>query len=256
MKKLIAAITTILITATTASAEITIINPGSAQGTFRQVLNTIGETVEHRFVQANNPVTAYSHMQNDAGPILTMWSSEWPGNSKLISPKITAGNLIALMTYETMICSRHYTSLEDMQGKTVKIATWGSESVSRFLTNLGQRLDISFKIVPFDGSGSTTKGYIAGDANTVFTITTRKSAIEEDSATNCIAFSTKGDLKCRFVDAIITINANKVTVDNFRNIVTELSSITAWQDKFNGSTTRVGGSNIDIFNEAVINFSN
>ena len=178
--------------ATTASAEVKIVNAGSDTGAFRQVLTTIGETIDHTFIQANNPVTAYTYMQGD--DILTVWSSEWPGNNDMQSPTIDATNLVALMTYETMICSRTFTSLSDMSGKQVKLATWGSEPVAKFLTTLGTTHNIDFVVVPFGGSSSTTKGYIAGDADTVFTITTRLTAIQEDSATACIAFSDEGDL--------------------------------------------------------------
>jgi len=256
MKNLITAITAMFI-ATAASAEITIINPGSEEGAFRQVLTTLGDNIEHKFVQANNPVTAYSYIQDQTAPVLTIWSSEWPGDSKLKSPKIVADNLVALMTYETMMCSRQFTSLDEMKGQTIKIATWGSEPVAKFLNNLGQKLDVTFEVVPFGGSGSTTKGYIAGDADTVFTITTRQGAIKEDGVTKCIAFSAQGDLGFRFVDAIATLNADTATVDDLRSLVTELSSTTEWQDKFSGTVTYVGGteSNIAMFEEAVVNFS-
>lgn len=241
--------------ATTASAEVKIVNAGSDTGAFRQVLTTIGETIDHTFIQANNPVTAYTYMQGD--DILTVWSSEWPGNNDMQSPTIDATNLVALMTYETMICSRTFTSLSDMSGKQVKLATWGSEPVAKFLTTLGTTHNIDFVVVPFGGSGSTTKGYIAGDADTVFTITTRLTAIQEDSATACIAFSDEGDLGFRFVDAITTVNADATITEQLRSTVATLSTSTEWLDAFSGTSTYVGGTeaNVSMFNEAVVNFS-
>jgi hypothetical protein len=256
MNKLITTLAAIFI-ATSAHAEITIVNPGSEEGAFRQVLTTIGQEVEHDFVQANNPVTAYSYIDNASTPVLTVWSSEWPGDADMQSPAIDADNLVALMTYETMMCSRQFANLDAMAGQDVKIATWGSEPVAKFLTVLGIEKDINFIVVPFGGSGSTTKGYLGGDADTVFTITTRQGAIEQDNATSCIAFSTDGDLGFRFVDAIATVNADKVTTNNIRNIVTELSTTQEWKDKFSGTVTYVGGTgkNVSMFDSAVINFS-
>jgi len=256
MNKLITTLAAIFI-ATSAHAEITIVNPGSEEGAFRQVLTTIGQEVEHDFVQANNPVTAYSYIDNASTPVLTIWSSEWPGDADMQSPAIDADNLVALMTYETMMCSRQFANLDAMAGQDVKIATWGSEPVAKFLTVLGIEKDINFIVVPFGGSGSTTKGYLGGDADTVFTITTRQGAIEQDNATSCIAFSTDGDLGFRFVDAIATVNADKVTTNNIRNIVTELSTTQEWKDKFSGTVTYVGGTgkNVSMFDSAVVNFS-
>jgi hypothetical protein len=256
MNKLITTLAAIFI-ATSAHAEITIVNPGSEEGAFRQVLTTIGQEVEHDFVQANNPVTAYSYIDGASTPVLTVWSSEWPGDADMQSPAIGADNLVALMTYETMMCSRQFANLDAMAGQDVKIATWGSEPVAKFLTVLGIEKDINFVVVPFGGSGSTTKGYIAGDADTVFTITTRQSAIEEDSATSCIAFSADGELGFRFVDAIATVGADTATTDGLRTLVGTLSNTAEWNDKFGGTVTYVGGTgaNVFMFEEAVVNFS-
>ena len=242
--------------ATTASAEMTVVNPGSDSGAFRQVLATIGEQVTHEFVQANNPVTAWSYIDGTKD-VLTVWSSEWPGDSELTSPAIDGSNLVALTTYETMLCSREFDSIAAMSGTDVKIATWGSDPVAKFLTTLGEENNINFIVVPFGGSGSTTKGYIAGDADTVFTITTRQGAVQEDTATSCIAFSAEGDLNFRFVDAIITVNSDPATTDNIRDIVTQLSGSTSWADKFSGTSTYVGGTDahVAMFEEAVVNFS-
>ena len=255
MKNLITLLAAMFI-ATSAHAEMTIVNPGSEGGAFRQVLSTIGEHVDHKFVQANNPVTAWSYIDG-ASDVLTVWSSEWPGDAELTSPVIDGSNLVALMTYETMMCSRQFASMDAMSGKDVKIATWGSEPVAKFLSALGAKHNINFVVVPFGGSGSTTKGYIAGEADTVFTITTRQGAIEEDSATSCIAFSADGDLGFRFVDAIATVGADSATTENLRGVVEKLSITTSWNDQFSGTATYVGGSasNVAMFEEAVVNFS-
>jgi len=181
---------------TMAYAQVQIINPGSQEGVFRQILSTIGDSTDHNFVQADNPVTAYTYIEGAEGgtePILTIWSSEWPGDDSLKSPKVSKDNIVALMTYETLMCSRAYNSLEDMSGQTVKIATWGSEPVAKFLKNLGAKYNVNFVVVPYSGSGSTTKGYVGKDADTVFTITSRQAALEEDGS-KCIAFSEKGQL--------------------------------------------------------------
>jgi hypothetical protein len=240
------------------ATELEIVNPGSEEGAFRQVLTTVGEKVEHAFVQANNPVTAYSFIEGSNAPVLTIWSSEWPGDPKLKSPTVDSNNLVALMTYETMMCSRTFSSLEDLAGQEVKIATWGSAPVAKFLGDLENTTGANFTVVPFGGSGSTTKGYLAGDADTVFTITTRQTAIEGDRETNCFAFSAAGDLGFRFVDAIVTVNAEQNVTEDLRVIVDLLSEQQPWQDKFSGTTTYVGGTtkNLAMYEEAIKNFSN
>jgi hypothetical protein len=252
MKNLIAILFASIL-ATSANAEtINIVNPGSEEGAFRQVLTTIGEKVEHNFVQANNPVTAYSYF-NDKN-ILTIWSSEWPGDTELKSPEITEDNIVALMTYETLMCSREYKTLDELSGQQIKIATWGSEPVAKFLTALGSDIGADFIVVPFSGSGSTTKGYIAGDANTVFTITTRRTALEEDDQTTCFAFSETGDLGFRFVDAIVTINSDSGVTELLRNTVDELRQTENWKEKFSGTSTYIGNVQT-MYDEAVKNFS-
>lgn len=251
--KIISIIFAILFATSAFADTMNIVNPGSEEGAFRQVLTTIGEDFEHNFIQANNPVTAYSYFGKDS--TLTVWSSEWPGDPDIKSPEITNENIVALMTYETLMCSRQYRSLDEMVGQQVKIATWGSEPVAKFLNKLGSDFGIDFIVVPFDGSGSTTKGYIAGDANTVFTITTRQGALEADSATSCFAFSATGELGFRFVDAIITLDTPADITEYLRQDVERLKDTEGWKDKFSGTETYTTGDLESIYNQAVENFS-
>lgn len=253
MKKIITTIFATLFATATFAETLTVVNPGSEEGVFRQILTEIVGDQDHQFIQANNPVTAYTYF--DSENILTVWSSEWPGNPKLPSPVINEDNLVALMTYETLICSRVFESLDAMSGKQVKIATWGSEPVAKFLATLGNTLNVEFVVVPFDGSGSMTKGYIAKDADTVFTIQSREATLKADTATQCIAFSANGDLGFRFVDAIITVNANDDIVTDLQNIINQEKETAEWKDKFSGSVTYVEGDLLPLFNEAVINFT-
>jgi hypothetical protein len=142
-----------------------------------------------------------------------------------------------------------------MAGKQIKIATWGSKPVAKFLEKLSTQTGADFIVVPFGGSGSTTKGYLAGDANTVFTITTRQNAIEEDKSTACFAFSENGDLGFRFVDAIVTVDATKKINEKLRAVISALSNQEDWKTKFSGTSTYVGPQHKPMFDEAVINFS-
>lgn len=251
--KIITAIFAIFI-ATSAHAEtLQIVNPGSEEGAFRQVLSTIGENYEHNFIQANNPVTAYTHLNNEN--VLTVWSSEWPGDPELQSPEITESNVVALMSYETLMCSREFTSLDEMSGKTVKVATWGSDPVAKFLNEFGKTHNIDFIVVPFDGSGSTVRGYIGQDASTIFTISSKQNSILEDSNTTCFAFSEKNDINFRFIDAIVTINGSQELTSNLQKLVLELSQTQEWKDTFEGTKTYVGEEHFPMFVEAVKNFS-
>lgn len=253
MKKFITTIFLICFATTVVADQLQIVNPGSEEGAFRQVLSAIGSTVDHDFIQANNPITAYSYFADKN--TLTVWSSEWPGNAEFKSPDIGKDNLVGLMTYETLMCSREFTSLDDMAGKQVKIATWGSKPVARFLSKLGSDLGIDFIVVPFEGSGATVKGYIGSDADTIFTITTKQNAILEDTATKCFAFSENGDLAFRFVDAIVTVNADKKLTVKLREIISMLREKPEWEEKFAGTVTYVGEDYLPMFEEAVANFS-
>lgn len=256
--KLFITTTLALFLATASVAEpLLIVNPGSEEGAFRQVLTDVSENLEHNFVQANTPNVASTYFNKSN--VLTVWSSEWPSNLEFTSPNINSSNLVALMTYETMICSKEYKSLSDMAGKKVKIATWGSVPVANFLTKLGQELGTEFVVVPYDGSGSTVKGYVGGDADTIFTITSRQAAVEESADSNCFAFSASGDINFKFVDAVIAINANEATINDLRSIMAEKSMSADWAEKFAGTTFYIASEDasdlINTYKIAVKNFT-
>tara|TARA_Y100001951_G_scaffold74978_1_gene61944 strand:- start:161 stop:601 length:441 start_codon:yes stop_codon:yes gene_type:complete len=124
--------------------------------------------------------------------------------------------------------------MDEMSGKTIKIATWGdSPVVKKFLDSLG----INFEIVPYGGSGDTVRGYLGKDADTIFTIQTKQSKVEADG--NCFAFSAEGDLDFAFVDVIMGVNADHDMVKSWRKVVSELSMTEAWQSAFAGTATYV-----------------
>ena len=209
-----------------------IINAGSDSGAFHQVLTMIGNKVDHKFVQAGNPIIACKHFEKSN--VLTMWSTEWPGDESMPSVVMDKNTIVAVQAYETILCSRKYNSIEEMSGQTVKIATWGdSPVIKKFLDGLG----IDFVIVPYGGSGDTVRGYLGKDADTIFTIQTKQSKVEADG--NCFAFSANGDLDFAFVDVLLAVNAENGAVEEFRNIVLELSNTEAWQTAFEGTATYV-----------------
>lgn len=254
MKLFIAAAAALALLSTTASAQqLTFVNPGSEEGMLRQVLNDIGQTHEHEFVQANTPVAAEQYL--GAGNVVTIWSSEWPGNSDITSPEINSDNIVALLATETILCSREFDSIESMSGNTIKIATWGSEPVAKYLTTFGSENNIEFVVVPYDGSGSTARGYIGKDADTVFTIASKQSTIEEDTATTCFAFSATGDLSFRFVDAIVGLGVEPATVASLRSTVESLGKADEWNEKFAGTTVITSDDLNAQFQEAVANFT-
>jgi hypothetical protein len=125
-----------------------------------------------------------------------------------------------------------------MSGKDIKIATWGSiPSVTKFLNDLGKSNNVNFEIVPYDGSGSTIRGYLGKDADTIFTIQTKQSKVEADG--NCFAFSSEGDIEYAFVDIILAVNPENGALEEFRKAVSELSMTEAWETAFAGSVTYV-----------------
>lgn len=259
--KLVFAAVAASIVATTvfaANPVINIVNGGSESGSFRQILNLMSENFDNTFVQANNPVVAEQNFNQDN--VLTVWSSEWPGKPDMPQIDVTEDNLVALMVYETLVCSREYTSFEEMAGKTVKLATWGSDTTARFVAKLGEEKGINFQVVPYDGSGAITQGYIGRDADTALNITTRQAAMEEDTSTNCFAFSANGDLSLAFIDAVITLNASDEVTAQMREIAEGLKSTPEFQDSFKGLSLKVPtvdtvAALIADYDTAVVNFT-
>lgn len=236
MKNVFLSLATAVAFTVSAHAETTIVNTGSDSGGFNAVLSMIGENVEHDYVQAGNPVVASTYF--DRKNVLTMWSTEWPGNSEMPDVELSADTIVGLQVYETILCSRKYTSMDEMRGQDIKIATWGdSLPVSKFIANLATDLESDITIVPYEGSGGTTRGYLGGDADTIFTIQTRQSKVEADGT--CFAFSAEGDLDFAFVDVILSVNADNDTISNLRNIVTKISGSEAWSTSFEGTKTYV-----------------
>lgn len=240
MKKIISILFATMF-AFSANAENTIVNTGSASGGFKAVLSMIADKVGNKaFIQAGNPITASSYFNRNN--IITMWSTEWPGNPEIPSVELNESTIVAVQVYETILCSRKYSSMEEMKGKNIKIATWGdTPAVAKFIDNLSNDLNSTITIVPYDGSGATTRGYLGGDADTIFTIQTKQSKVESDGT--CFAFSAKGDLDFAFIDVILSINADVDAVSSYRKAVTELSTSEAWLSSFEGTETYVIDSN-------------
>ena len=214
----------------------TLVNTGSDSGGFKAVLDMVGTKIEHDFVQAGNPIVASTYF--DGGDVLTMWSTEWPGDSEMPRVDINESTIVALQTYETILCSRTFNSIEDMAGQTIKVATWGGvNAVDKFIKEFGEANNVKIDIVPYDGSGATTRGYLAGDADTIFTIQTKQSKVEADG--NCFAFSANGDLDFAFVDMLLAVNASEAVVWQARAAVAELMSTEAWTTAFEGTVTYI-----------------
>ena len=238
MKKYIITFLMILFTNTSFAGSTTIVNTGSDSGGFHQVLTMVSKKLDGNtnFIQANNPIVAGSHFTKNN--VLTMWSTEWPGDKSLPSVVMDKNTIVAVQAYETILCSRTYNSLSDMSGKTIKIATWGeSPAVTKFLNVLGKSNNINFKIVPYDGSGATTRGYLGKDADTIFTIQTKQSKVEADG--NCFSFSSKGHLDFAFIDVLLAVNPENGVVEDYRKAVLELSNTEAWKSAFAGTATYV-----------------
>ena len=243
MKKFISFLFAITIATSAHADNIAIVNTGSDSGGFKAVLSMIFKAdndTNSSFIQAGNPVVASSYF--DRGNIITMWSTEWPGNPDIPSVPLNEDTIIALQVYETILCSRKYSSMDDMKGETIKIATWGdTPAVAKFIDNLSSKLNSSITIVPYDGSGATTRGYLGGDADTIFTIQTKQSKVEADGT--CFAFSANGDLDFAFVDVILSVNAKANVVSDYRSIVSKLSTSKEWLSSFYGTETYVVNSN-------------
>jgi hypothetical protein len=237
MKKYIIAFLMFVFANTSYAGNTTVVNAGSDSGAFHQMLTMISEKLDNtNYIQANNPVVAGTHF--DKSNVLTLWSTEWPGDSSLPSVTMDKNTIVGVTAYETILCSRTYNSLSDMNGKNIKIATWGkSPAVEKFLSDLSKSNNFTFEIIPYDGSGATTRGYLGKDADTIFTIQTKQAKVEADG--NCFAFSSKGELDFAFVDVIVTVGAENGTVEELRSVLTDLTTTEAWQTAFAGSATYV-----------------
>ena len=236
MKRYIITLLMLLWSHTAFAGQTTIVIAGSDSGAFHQVLTMVGQKIDHNFVQAGNPIMAEKHFAK--GNVLTMWSTEWPGDESMPSVVMDMHTVVAVQAYETIMCSRKYDSMDDMiyrsGSKPIKIATWGdSPVIKRFLDGLG----IDFEIVPYGGSGDTVRGYLGKDADTIFTIQTKQSKVEADGT--CFAFSAEGDLDFAFVDVLLSVNAEDSVVKEFRHIVLDLAQTEAWQSAFEGTATYV-----------------
>jgi len=226
----------LIVSASVANAGTTVVNPGSDSGGFHAVLSFISKQIDGDFVQAGNPVVAGSHF--DKENVLTIWSTEWPGNSETPRVEFNEETIVGLQVYETILCSREFLSMKDMKGQSIKIATWGeSPAVSKFMSNMAADLNADIKIVPYDGSGATTRGYLGGDADTIFTTQTKQSKVEADGY--CYAFSEFGDLDFAFVDVIVSVNATDDNVKMYRQAVAELAQTNEWKSSFDGTKTYV-----------------
>ena len=236
MKNILFSIAFAAAAASQAHAETTIVNTGSDSGGFKAVLSMIGDQIDNTFIEAGNPVIAASYF--DRSNVITMWSTEWPGNPEMPTVELSENTIVALQVTETILCSREFSSMEEMTGQDIKIATWGdSPAVSKFVDNLAAEIGATMTIVPYDGSGSTSRGYLGGDADTIFTIQYRQSKVEADGT--CFAFSASGDLDFAFVDVILSVNADEESVTQYRNVVSELATSEAWTTSFDGTETYI-----------------
>ena len=236
MKSILFSVLLAMSTIASAFAGTTVVNTGSDSGGFHAVLSFINDSIQGEYVQAGNPVVAGSYF--DKGDVITMWSTEWPGNPEMPSVIINEDTIVGLQVYETILCSRKFSSINEMRGKNIKIATWGeSPAVNKFIKSMAKDLNANIKIVPYDGSGSTTRGYLGGDADTIFTIQTKQSKVEADG--KCFAFSSKGDLDFAFVDVILSVNASADSVLKYRQVVADLSKTPEWKSSFEGTETYI-----------------
>lgn len=222
-----------------AGTKLNVVNPASADGGTRQVLAAVSDGFETELTQAGNPVNASSMLATTN--TLTVWSSEWPGNAKIKSPAVTSDNTIGVILYETAMCSREFTSLAEMRGKTVKIATWGHVHASKFLKTFGAQHNVNFTIVPYSGSGAIAMGYIGGDANTTFLTESKASTVNKDGKTTCFVSSLKNQIDFRFVDAIIALNTDATVTNELRASLAKQSASASWKEKLYGTRTFVGG---------------
>lgn len=249
MKNIVLSFILFFSTATASIAGTTVVNTGSDSGGFHAALSFINDRIQGEYVQAGNPMVAGSYFDKDN--IVTMWSTEWPGNEETPRVRMDEDTIIGLQVYETVLCSREFSSMDEMKGKDIKIATWGdSPAVEKFINQMSADLGSEITIVPYDGSGATTRGYLGGDADTIFTTATKQKKVEADGT--CFATSATGDLDFAFVDVILSVNASTDIVSQYRHIVYDLSSTVEWKSSFEGTETYVINSeNTDMIVEKV-----
>ncbi|HAI38362.1 MAG TPA: hypothetical protein DCM40_09675 [Maribacter sp.] len=249
MKNIVLSFILFFSTATASIAGTTVVNTGSDSGGFHAALSFINDRIQGEYVQAGNPMVAGSYFDKDN--IVTMWSTEWPGNEETPRVRMDEDTIIGLQVYETVLCSREFSSMDEMKGKNIKIATWGdSPAVEKFINQMSADLGSEITIVPYDGSGATTRGYLGGDADTIFTTATKQKKVEADGT--CFATSATGDLDFAFVDVILSVNASTDIVSQYRHIVHDLSSTVEWKSSFEGTETYVVNSeNTDMIVEKV-----
>jgi len=251
MRKLLLILMTALATAANgyAATKITAVNPASEDGGTKQVLTSVATGFDYNMFFAGTPANAVQWFSKPN--VLTVWSSEWPGNPAVKSPAITKDNTVGLIMYETAICSREFTDLASMRGKTIKISTWGHIHASKFLKTLGEPYNINFVVIPYSGSGSIARGYIGGDANTTFIAESKRAAITLDGKTSCFLSSSTDQIAFRYVDAIIALNTDPQLVNQLRASLQTQSNSASWKEKLQGTRTLVGGDHLKYFNESV-----
>ena len=98
-------------------------------------------------------------------------------------------------------------------------------------------LGSEISIVPYDGSGATTRGYLGGDADTIFTTATKQKKVEADGT--CFATSQAGQLDFAFVDVILSVNASTDIVSQYRQVLWNVSQSDEWKSSFEGTETYV-----------------
>lgn len=252
--KFIFLISSVLVsTALFAGQKINIVNPAGTDGGTIQLLTALAEGSESEVVQAGTPVNALSY--HSSSNVLTVWSSEWPAIPNMKNPTISPENTVGIMTYETVMCSREFNSIDAMSGKTIKVSTWGHVHASKFLKKFGDQHNINFVVVPYKGSGSIVMGYAGGDADTVFVAESRRKGVLADGKTKCLVSSAENQIDFRFVDVIITLNADKSLTDTLRKSLSANVAKTNWSEKFSGTRTFIGGNNLNYYYDSVTQMS-
>ena len=208
------------------ASEFNVVNTGSQSGGFNATLTMVSKNLDHKYIQAGNPVVAESHFGMDN--VVTIWSSEWT------EPKVYVNedNIVSLLVFETVLCSRKFDSFQSMSGKSIKIGSWGNQPVKKFLKALGKTHNISFTVVPYKGSGNITKGFLGKDVDTVFVTESKRKKIEVEG--KCFASSSSGELLYSFVDAILLFNGNNGAKKASRRAVESATKTDEWKTAMSG----------------------